>query len=154
DDYSMQNRTYRYFKGTPLYPFGFGLSYSKFTYSNLKLSKAKVGKNEPVSAELTVTNSGKLAGDEVVQLYLTHLNKKEDDPLYSLKGFQRIHLATGASKNINFTITPDMMKLVNEQGENILVPGTMKIIIGGSLPSARSEELGAAKPAEAVLSLR
>ena len=68
----MQNRTYRYFKGAPLYPFGFGLSYTKFIYSNLKLSKTKINKNETVNAELTVTNSGKIEGDEVVQLYLTH----------------------------------------------------------------------------------
>ncbi|HEY5407710.1 MAG TPA: glycoside hydrolase family 3 C-terminal domain-containing protein [Ginsengibacter sp.] len=154
DDYSMNNRTYRYFKGTPLYPFGFGLSYSKFIYTNLKLSKTKINKNETITAELTVTNKGKSAGDEVVQLYLTHQDAKEDDPLYSLKGFQRIHLDAGAAKKVYFTLTPDMMKLVNEQGKSILNTGNIKISISGSLPSQRSEELGAAKPVAATITIQ
>ncbi len=154
DDYSMKNRTYRYFKGVPLYPFGFGLSYTKFNYSNLKLSKTKIKKNEPVEAEVTVTNSGKVASDEVAQLYLTHLPGGADIPLYSLKGFKRIHLAPGASQQIKFTITPDMMKLVNEDGKSVLEPGNIKVSIAGSLPSKRSEELGAAKPVEAQIKIQ
>jgi beta-glucosidase len=151
DDYSMQNRTYRYFKGVPLYPFGFGLSYTKFTYSNLTLSKPKIGKNEAVDAELTVTNSGKSAGDEVVQLYLTHKNRIADDPLYSLKGFKRINLKPGGSQKVKFTIIPEMMKLVNDKGQSVLNSGNIKISVGSSFPSDRSAELGAAKPAEAIL---
>ena len=117
DDYSMQNRTYRYFKADPLYPFGFGLSYTKFTYSNLKLSKTKIKKNESVNAEVTVTNCGKMKSDEVVQLYLTHQSGK-DVPFYALKGFKRITLFPGASEKVKFTISPDMMKLVNENSTN------------------------------------
>ncbi len=154
DDYSMQNRTYRYFKGTPLYPFGFGLSYTGFTYGKLTLSKTKISKNESVNAELTVTNSGKLAGDEVVQLYITHLKAGKDVPLYSLKGFKRIHIAAGAFEKVSFNITPDMLKLVNESGESVLDSGDIKISIAGALPSERSVELGAAKPAEAILTVR
>jgi len=159
DDYSMQNRTYRYFKGDPLYPFGFGLSYTKFVYSNLKLSKTKsdsyrIKKNEPVTAEVTVTNSGKIKSDEVVQLYLTHLESGTDDPLYALKGFKRITLLPGASEKVKFTITPDMMKLVNEDGKSVLNSGEIKINIGGSLPSKRSEELGAAKPVETLITIQ
>lgn len=154
EDYSMQNRTYRYFKGVPLYPFGFGLSYTKFAYSNLKLSKTKINKNEPVEAELTVSNTGKIAGDEVVQLYLTHKNRSADDPIYSLKGFKRINLKPGASQIVKFTITPDMMKLVNAEGKSVLKSGDIKISVGGSLPSKRSEELGAAKPVTAILSVK
>ena len=150
----MQNRTYRYFKGVPLYPFGFGLSYTKFTYSNLKLSKTKINKNESVAAELTVTNSGKIAGDEVVQLYLTHKNGSAEDPLYSLKGFKRINLKPGASQTVKFIITPGMMKVVNDKGESVLNSGDIKISVAGSLPSKRSEELGAAKPATAILSVK
>lgn len=153
DDYSMQNRTYRYFKGTPLYPFGFGLSYTKFVYTNLKLSKTNIKKNESVNAELTVRNSGKVAGDEVVQLYLTHQGSGADTPLYSLKDFKRINLASGASQKIEFTITPDMMKLVNDKGQSVLVSGDIKVSVGGSLPSARSEELGAAKAVRATLTV-
>lgn len=154
DDYSMQNRTYRYFKGEALYPFGFGLSYTKFSYNNLKLSKKTINKNESVNAEVTVTNTGKIKGDEIVQLYLTHLENGVDVPLYSLKGFKRITLAPGASEKVNFKITPDMMKLVNEDGKSVLNSGDIKINIGGSLPSKRSEELGAAKPVETLITIQ
>ncbi|MGN6604875.1 MAG: glycoside hydrolase family 3 C-terminal domain-containing protein [Ginsengibacter sp.] len=153
-DYSMNGRTYRYMKAEPMYPFGFGLSYTTFTYSNLKLSKTSVEKNQPVDAEVTVTNSGKVASDEVVQLYLTHLPGGNDVPLYSLKGFQRIHLAAGASQKVKFTITPDMMKLVNEDGKSVLDDGNIKVSIAGSLPSQRSVDLGAAKPVEATFSVK
>ena len=154
DDYSMQNRTYRYFKGEALYPFGFGLSYTKFSYNNLKLSKKTINKNESVNAEVTVTNTGKIKGDEIVQLYLTHLENGVDVPLYSLKGFKRITLAPGASEKVNFKITPDMMKLVDENGKSVLNSGEIKINIGGSLPSKRSEELGAAKPVETLITIQ
>jgi beta-glucosidase len=153
-DYSMKGRTYRYMKAEPMYPFGFGLSYTTFAYSNLKLSKTTVEKNQPVEAEVTVTNSGKVASDEVVQLYLTHLPGGEEVPLYSLKGFQRIHLAAGASQKVKFTITPDMMKLVNDEGKSVLNDGNIKVSIAGSLPSQRSEDLGAAKPVEATFAVK
>jgi beta-glucosidase len=153
EDYSMKNRTYRYFQGEALYPFGFGLSYTDFTFNNLHLSKSKIKKNEPITAEVTVTNTGKIASDEVVQLYLTHLPSGENIPLYSLKGFKRISLAPGASQKVKFTITPDMMKLVNDKGESVLNLGQIKVSIGESLPSKRSEELGAAKPVEAQLTI-
>jgi beta-glucosidase len=154
ENYSMKGRTYRYMEKEPMYPFGFGLSYTTFTYSNLKLSKNTIKKNEPVEAEVTVTNSGKVASDEVVQLYLTHLPGGENIPLYSLKGFKRIHLAPGASQQIKFAITPDMMKLVNEDGKSVLDEGEIKVSIAGSLPSKRSEELGAAKPVEATFAVK
>jgi beta-glucosidase len=154
DDYSLQNRTYRYFKGVPLYPFGFGLSFTKFEYKNLKLSKTKINKTESVNVEVTVTNSGKVKSDEVAQLYITHLPGGKDIPLYALKGFKRITLAAGASEKVSFNVTPYMLKLVNENGENVSDSGKIKISIAGSLPSERSEELGAAKPAEAILSIK
>ncbi len=153
-DYSMKGRTYRYMEAEPMYPFGFGLSYTNFTYSNLKLSTNKVEKNRPVEAAVRVTNSGKVASDEVVQLYLTHLPGGEDIPLYSLKGFKRIHLAAGASREVKFSITPDMMKLVNEEGKSVLNEGEIKVSIAGSLPSKRSEELGAAKPVTATFTVK
>ena len=154
DDYSMQNRTYRYFKGVPLYPFGFGLSYTKFNYSNLHVSKKTVTKNELIEAEVTVANTGKFKSDEVVQLYLTHENAGAETPLYSLKGFRRISLAPGVSTIVKFTITPDMLSLINDEGNSVLVPGKVKIIIAGSLPSKRSEELGAAKPVETTITIK
>ncbi|MEO8860682.1 MAG: glycoside hydrolase family 3 C-terminal domain-containing protein [Ginsengibacter sp.] len=154
DNYSMKNRTYRYFKGVPLYPFGFGMSYTNFKYGNLKLSKTKINKNESINAELTVTNVGKVGSDEVVQLYISHLKGGTAIPHHALKGFKRIHLAAGASQKVSFNIMPGMLALVNENGESVVDQGNIKISIGGSLPSDRSHELGAAKPAEAILSVQ
>lgn len=154
EDYSMQNRTYRYFKGEALYPFGFGLSYTKFNYSNLKLSKKTITKNEPVNAEVTVTNAGKFTSDEVVQLYLAHEDAGIASPLYSLKGFKRISLAPGASTIVRFTISPDMLALINDDGKSMAVPGKIKISIAGSLPCKRSEDLGAAKHLEGVIIMK
>ncbi|MFZ1799960.1 MAG: fibronectin type III-like domain-contianing protein, partial [Chitinophagaceae bacterium] len=102
---------------------------------------------------VTVTNSGKYSSDEVVQLYFTHLPAQEDIPRYSLEGFQRIHLKPGEKKEINFSVTPDMMQLVNEKGEHVLHAGKIKISIAGSLPSKRSLELGASKPVDAILNI-
>jgi len=153
DDYSMQNRTYRYFKGVPIYPFGFGLSYTKFVYSHLKLSNTKIKKNESLNAEVTLMNSGKMKGDEVVQLYLTH-ESGADIPLYALKGFKKISLLPGASETVKFIITPDMMKLVNQDGKSVLESGNIKVSIAGALPSKRSEELGTAKPVEALITIQ
>jgi len=154
EDYSMKNRTYRYFTGEALYPFGFGLSYTRFAFSNLHLSKTEIKKNETINAELTVTNNGKVKSDEVVELYLTHLSNGQNVPLYSLKGFKRIMLAPGASQKVKFTITPDMMKLVNDEGQSVLNSGKIKISIGESSPSKRSTELGAAKAVEAIINVQ
>jgi len=154
EDYSMKGRTYRYMSSEPLYPFGFGLSYTKFNYSNLQISKAAVKKNEPVEATVTVTNAGQIAGDEVVQLYLTCEATGITTPLYSLKGFKRITLAPGATEQVHFTITPDMLKVINDKGESLLPAEKVKISIGGSLPGARSEALGAAKAVEAFVTVK
>ncbi|HWC55293.1 MAG TPA: glycoside hydrolase family 3 C-terminal domain-containing protein [Chitinophagaceae bacterium] len=153
EDYSMANRTYRYFKGEPLYPFGFGMSYTSFKYSDLKLSKKTVSKNETVNLEVTVTNIGKIKGDEVVQLYISH-EGIDYAPLSALKGFKRITLNPGSSMKVNFPISADLLKLVNEEGNSVFTPGTVKIVVGSSSPGKRSEELGAAKPAEAILTLK
>jgi beta-glucosidase len=153
EDYSMANRTYRYFKGDALYPFGFGLSYTTFKYSDLKLSKTEVDENGSVKVELTVTNTGKVKGDEVMQLYLSH----EDisyAPLYALKGFQRITLAPGESHKVSFMLTPELLRLVDETGKQSFIPGKMKVIVGGSSPAKNIGTLGAAKQAEAILVLK
>lgn len=152
EDYSMANRTYRYFKGDALYPFGFGLSYTNFTYSNFKISKNVAGKNETVNAEVTVTNTGKMKSDEVVQLYIMHEGISYA-PLYALKGIKRITLAPGVSEKVNFILTPDLLKLVDEKGDLVFITGKIKVIIGDSSPGKRSEELGATF-VEAALSLK
>ena len=153
EDYSMANRTYRYFKGEALYPFGFGLSYTTFRYADLHLSKNTINKDESVQAEVTVTNTGKYKGDEVVQLYITHEGISYA-PLQALKGFKRITLSPGQSQKVSFMITPEQLKLVDDSGNSTFIPGKVKLIIAGSSPSKRNEESGAAKASEVVLTLK
>lgn len=147
EDYSMKGRTYRYMTEEPMYPFGYGLTYSKFDYGTLKASTQNVKKGQPMTVETTVTNKGKTASDEVIQLYISHPGAGENEPLYSLKGFQRINLPAGASKVVKFTVTPDMLSLVNDNGETLETTGKVTFYVGGSSPMQRSETLGIAKPA-------
>ncbi|RTQ48992.1 glycoside hydrolase family 3 protein [Hymenobacter gummosus] len=154
ESYGMQGRTYRYMTAEPMYPFGYGLSYAKFEYSGLKLPK-KAAKGKPVEVEATVTNTGKMAGEEVVQLYLTHAAQKgQQTPLYSLKGFQRVKLAPGAKQTVKFTLTPEQLARINAQGQAVAPGGPLTIAVGGALPSARSQQLGLAAPVTAQLSVK
>jgi beta-glucosidase len=153
--YGMKGRTYRYLEAEPMYPFGFGLGYGKFAYSGAKLSAAKAAKNKPVELTATVTNTGAMAGEEVVQLYLTHPQKAgAQTPLFALKSYQRVRLAPGASQTVKFTLTPDMLAQINAQGQSVAPSGPVTVWVGGSLPSARSLALGAAKPASVVLTVK
>ncbi len=154
EDYSMIGRTYRYMKEEPLYPFGFGLSYAKFTYSGIKLSTPSIKKGQSVDVEVTLTNAGHAEGEEVAQLYITNTSTTVRTPLYSLKGFKRMKLKPSASETVKFTITPEMLTLVNEKGESVLESGNFKISVGGSLPGSRSEALGAAPAQQVVLSMK
>ena len=105
EDYAMKNRTYRYFDGTPLYPFGYGLSYTTFSFSDLKLSTSSLNAGDPLNVEATVTNKGKIPGDEVAELYLS-FPKVPGAPNIALRGFQRVHLDPGASQKLQFTSRP------------------------------------------------
>ena len=105
EDYAMKNRTYRYFDGTPLYPFGYGLSYTTFSFSDLKLSTSALNAGDPLNVEATVTNKGKIPGDEVAELYLS-FPKVPGAPNIALRGFQRVHLSPGASQKVQFHSRP------------------------------------------------
>ncbi len=134
EDYSMANRTYRYFKGEPLYPFGYGLSYTKFRYSNPRVTSESVAADGSVTVSADVKNSGAMAGDEVVQLYVTHENvpgaaEKE------LRGFQRIHLAAGQTKNVKFLLRGRDLSIVDPDGKRRIVPSDVRVWIGGGQPS-------------------
>ena len=133
EDYGMANRTYRYFNGRPLYPFGYGLSYTSFKYSDLSIPSQAVAAGQPVAADVVVTNTGKLAGDEVVQLYLKFPAVK-GAPLIALRGFQRIHLEPGASQKVHFDLKVRDLGMVTEDGTPIIAKGDYTISIGGGQP--------------------
>jgi beta-glucosidase len=133
-DYSMKDRTYRYFTGQPLYTFGYGLSYTTFAYSNLKLpSTVKAG--DPVTIEAEVKNTGSRAGDEVSELYLTQPRAFET-PLRELAAFKRTHLAPGQSAHINLTINPRSLGQVDAKGNRIILPGEYTLSLGSTEPGA------------------
>jgi beta-glucosidase len=133
EDYGMANRTYRYFTGKPLYPFGYGLSYTRFDYSGLTLPAQPVAAGQDLSAEVTVTNKGTVAGDEVVQLYLKFPAVK-GAPLTALRGFQRIHLEPGASQSVHFDLKARDLGMVTEEGNPIVAAGEYAVSIGGGQP--------------------
>lgn len=131
-DYSMQGRTYRYFTGKPLFPFGYGLSYSTFAFSGLK-TPATVTAGQPVKVEGTVKNTGKVAGDEVVELYLTQ-PKGFETPIRNLAAFKRVHLEPGQQVHVTLTVSPRSLGQVDEQGNRWIVPGSYEVSLGGGQP--------------------
>ncbi len=130
-DYSMKGRTYRYFKGEPLYPFGYGLSYTSFGYTDLKLSTNHLKSGKGIDLKVMVKNTGDRLGEEVVQLYLSDLKASVPVPTRQLVGFQRVCLMPGVEHEVSFTITSDQMKLVNDLGERVLEPGAFRVEVGG-----------------------
>ena len=147
EDYAMKNRTYRYFKQVPLYPFGYGLSYSKFEYSNLKLSSSELEAGNPLAVEVDVKNASPRAGDEVVELYV-NFPKLPGAPVRALRGFTRAHLDAGAERHVKFALEPRDLSYVNEAGDRMVGAGDYIITTGGGQPGT------AAAPAEARLSIR
>jgi len=133
EDYAMKGRTYRYFTGTPLYPFGYGLSYTKFSYSKLAVPSAAVEAGKPVVVEVTVTNTGTRAGDEVAQLYL-EFPAVPGAPLRALRGFERVHLEPGASQTVRFELKPRDMSMVTDLGEPMVAEGAYTVSVGGGQP--------------------
>jgi len=133
NSYDMRNRTYRYFNGRVLYPFGYGLSYTNFHYDNLSLP-ASITKGEDLILSVKVKNTGKMAGEEVVQLYVSHAPGKTAMPVRALKGFQRIWLAAGEERDIHFRLTPEDLSLVNEAGTSYQPGGPVTVSTGGGQP--------------------
>jgi beta-glucosidase len=143
EDYSMAGHTYRYFRGEPLYPFGYGLSYTQFAYSDLKLSRTRLKAGQVLRLSVTVENTGSRPGDEVVQLYLRDVETSAPAPIRSLKGFQRVrHLGPGRRKTVRFTVEPRDMALVNDEGKHIIEPGLFELSVGGGQPGARGTQEG------------
>jgi beta-glucosidase len=132
-DYDMQGRTYRYFEGEPLFPFGHGLSYTSFEYSNLELP-ATVGPGDSIPIRVDVENTGALAGDEVIQLYVTDLEASAPVPVRSLQGFRRVRLQPGETATVSFTLTPRQLSLINEDLQRVVEPGGFEVSVGGKQP--------------------
>ena len=143
DDYSMAKRTYRYFEGEPLYPFGFGLSYTSFAYDQPAVDHARISVKDSITISVNVKNIGPVAGDEVVQLYLTHVGI-DGAPLRSLAGFTRVHLDRGEKRTVKFILRDRDLSIVDASGKHRVVPGEVKAWIGGGQPVSTSS---LAKPA-------
>jgi beta-glucosidase len=133
NDYSMKGRTYRYFSDKPLYGFGFGLSYTSFAYSGIKLPSSSIKAGGSVTVETDVKNTGSMAGDEVVELYLMQ-PKAFETPIHILAGFTRVHLAPGKSAHIGLTIDPRSIAQVDANGTRVILPGDYIVSIGGTQP--------------------
>lgn len=150
DNYSMEGRTYRYFKGAPLYPFGYGLSYTSFKYSNLKvLSKARTG--QPITVSVEVRNTGQRAGDEVVQLYMRHPGAQTRVALHALQGFRRVALAAGQKKTVRFTLSPRQLSRLDAQAQRVVVAEKVQFFVGGGQPLAPDLASGKVLKAEVTL---
>jgi beta-glucosidase len=149
DDYSMSRRTYRYFDGEVLYPFGYGLGFSTFEYSNPQIKATDAdGGSESISVD--VANTGTIAADEIVQVYLTH-EGITGAPIRELKGFRRVHLARGEKRSTTFTLNARDLSSVDESGQRLLVPGEVRVWIGGGEPIDNPR---LAKPSGAATSFR
>lgn len=133
DDYKMEGRTYRYFKGDPLYPFGYGLSYTKFAYSNLRLNKAiPAGADTQITVD--VQNTGAMTGDEVVQLYVTNSSATVPVPIRDLAGFSRVTLKPGEKRTVAFTLKARQMSVIDNSGNRVTQPGEFSVSVGGKQP--------------------
>jgi len=154
DDYSMNGRTYRYMTEKPLYPFGFGLSYTSFNFDSITLSNPSVSAGSSVKVTVNVSNNGKFDADEVVQIYISNDGRSGNDPITSLKGFRRVFIPAGKSEKIEFDLSSSVFETVNEKGEYRLVPGSYTITAADAAPVPVAVEKGAPKPVSAKIEIK
>ena len=143
EDYSMVERTYRYMTSKPLYPFGYGLSYTDFRFNDLHLDREEIAADESLTLSVEVKNSGEYAADEVVQLYVSVPDAEGNQPLWSLKNFERVELKKGTSTTVSFKLDRDDLEQFNNEGKTEVAAGTYTVHIGNASPGERSDELGA-----------
>jgi beta-glucosidase len=153
EDYAMRGRTYRYMTEKPLYPFGFGLSYTTFRFDSLKLSASAVTAGAAVQAVVTVTNTGKRDAEEVVQLYISRENRGAGDPLCSLRAFRRILIPAGKTVSAGFELSSGAFESVNAAGDSVLLPGIYTVYAGDAAPLPVSVEKGAPEPVSAKITV-
>lgn len=143
EDYSMKNRTYRYAKKEPLFPFGFGLSYTKFSIQNAKLEK----KDNSVNISCEVSNIGNFDAKEVIQVYISKVNRNDDEPICSLKDFTKIFIKSGKTETVHFELPLSAFETITQNGDSVLEKGEYIITLADSSPNETSLKLGATKPA-------
>jgi beta-glucosidase len=153
EDYSMARRTYRYFSGDPLYPFGYGLSYTQFEYRQPRVSRESISADDSVTISAEVVNGGAMASDEVVQLYLTHAGLA-GAPLRELRGFERIHLAPGEGKRVAFSLRDRDLSIVDAAGKRQITPGRVQAWIGGGQPSGNASRVAGVSAAFDITSAK
>ena len=135
EDYAMHGRTYRYFEGKCLYPFGYGLSYSSFVFEKLRLMAPQLQKDETQLVEFTVRNTSELGGYEVAQVYVSDVEASVPVPHYTLVGFEKVYLRPGEAKTLKFEITPDQLACFTDDGVPFVEPGEFKVFVGGHAPA-------------------
>lgn len=150
EDYRMEGRTYRYSTAEPLYPFGFGLSYSRFVYEGLKLKATSIPAGQPLSFSLTLRNLGPMDAEEVVQVYLSDLEASAPVPIHKLVAFRRVRVKAGKARRVEFTLPPEAMMFVDENGEERLEPGQFRLTVGSCSPGKRGVKLGAPEPLSTI----
>jgi beta-glucosidase len=151
NDYDMKGRTYRFFAGAPLYPFGYGLSYTTFRYANPAVSARTIRPGDSVVVGVDVQNTGGVEGDEVVQLYLSHVRSEIPAPIRSLAGFRRVHLLPGQARRVSFTVSARQMSLIADDGARVIEPGTIELSVGGGQPGDGAAAAGSIVTVRVVL---
>jgi beta-glucosidase len=154
EDYSMQGRTYRYMTEKPLWPFGFGLSYTTFRFDSLELSSSQIAEGEKITARVSVTNAGKRDAEEVIQIYISKDDRKTDEPLLSLRSFQRVKIQGGQKISVEFDLPSEAFEMINADGESVLLSGTYTITAADAAPLPVALEKGAAKPVAAKVAVK
>ncbi|MDR1898823.1 MAG: glycoside hydrolase family 3 C-terminal domain-containing protein, partial [Treponema sp.] len=153
EDYAMRGRTYRYMTEKPLYPFGFGLSYTSFRFDSLTLSGPSVSEGTSVTAEVTVTNTGKRDAENVIQIYVSRDERGADDPVISLRAFRRVTIPAGQTIRAEFELPASAFELVNADGDQALIPGSYTVTAADAAPLPVSVERGAPKPVSAKITV-
>lgn len=154
DDYSMKGRTYKYMQKEPMFPFGFGLTYSKTEISDMKFNTAVLGEDEDLAISVEVSNVGDFDIEDVVQLYVCPVDTSGGIPLKSLKAFKHVALKKGENQQLQFMLSSEDLKIINEKGEKVWRKGDYRIVVGNSSPGKRSMDLGAAEQRELVVTLK